>query len=398
MTLTRRAFFRTVGPGAGAPSHAMITARGREAMVGEFGSAGAGIIPPPDVDEIRISSNENPLGPGPSAIQAIRDNKDQSNRYPINSRITADAVRARIAEQFDDASADNIVISPGSTEVLRNCVRAFTSPSRPLVTAECSYENPRETAAYFDVPVRMIPNAGDLGLDLDKMAGAAIGAGLVFFCNPNNPTGTAHSGSDVRDFVRYVTKASPFTYILIDEAYHEYVTMPSHSTAIELALTHRNVLVSRTFSKAFGMAGLRQGWTIAKKETAAKMRAYKLTLGTNILGLAAVMGALDDPEHLKIEVKRNTEVRKYTVDFFRSHGFWVADSQTNFIFAKTNTPAKDFREACAKHKIIVGRDFPPFEKTHARISIGTMDEMKRATKVFTDVLGLSSTDAGAGSN
>ena len=398
MTLTRRAFFRTVGPGAGAPSHAMITARGREALEGEFGSVEAGIIPPADVDEVRISSNENPLGPGPAAIRAIRDNSDQSNRYPMNSRITDRAVRARLAEQIDGARSENIVIAPGSGEILRNCVRAFTSPSRPLVTAECSYESPTRTAAYFDVPVKTVPNAADLGLDLDKMAGAAIGAGLVFLCNPNNPTGTAHSRSDVNDFVRYVTKASPFTYILVDEAYHEYVTKPSYSTAVDLALTHRNVLVARTFSKAYGMAGLRQGWTLATKETAAKIRAYKLTLGTNILGLAAIMGSLDDPDHLKQEVERNTEVRKYTIDFFSSHGYWVSDSQTNFIFAKTNMPAKDFREACAKHKVSVGRDFPPYEKTHARISIGTMDEMKRATEVFAQVLGISATDAGAGSN
>ena len=118
----------------------------------------------------------------------------------------------------------------------------------------------------------------------------------------------------------------------------------------------------------------------------------------SILGLAAIMGALDDPDHLKQEVERNTEVRKYTMDFFRIHGYWVSDSQTNFMFTKTNMPAKDFREACAKHKVSVGRDFPPFEKTHARISIGTMEEMKRATEVFTEVLGISATDAGAGSN
>ena len=149
MTLTRRAFFRTVGPGAGAPSHAMITARGREALEGEFGSVEAGIIPPADVDEVRISSNENPLGPGPAAIRAIRDNSDQSNRYPMNSRITDRAVRARLAEQIDGASAENIVIAPGSGEILRNCVRAFTSPSRPLVTAECSYESPTRTAGIF---------------------------------------------------------------------------------------------------------------------------------------------------------------------------------------------------------------------------------------------------------
>ncbi len=396
MTLTRRAFLRTVGPGA--PSPAMITARGREALEGEFGALEAAIIPPADVDEIRISSNENPLGPGASAIQAIKDNIDQSNRYPMNSRIKARDIRARLAKMFDGATPDNIVVGPGSGEILRNCVRAFTSPNRPLVTGELSYERPGETAALFDIPVKKVANSADLGLDLDKMAGAAIGAGLVFLCNPNNPTGTAHSKRAITDFVRWVAKESPFTYILLDEAYHEYVTDPAYETGADLALKYRNLLVSRTFSKAYGMAGLRQGYTVATKQTAAKVNAYKLTFGTNILGLAAVSGSLDDPAHLKQEVERNTAVRDFTLDFFRSNGYWATDSQTNFIFVKTNMAAKAFREACAKHKVSVGRDFPPYQKEYARISLGTMDEMKRATEVFREVLGISSTDAGSGSN
>ena len=396
MTFTRRAFLRTVGPGA--PSPAMITARGREALEGEFGVVEVALIPPADVDEIRISSNENPLGPGPSAIQAIKDNIDQSNRYPINSRIKYRDIRARLAKMYDRATADNIVMAPGSGEVLRNCVRAFCGPNRPLVTGELSYGAPVETAELFDLPVKKVANSGDLGLDLDKMAGAAIGAGLVFLCNPNNPTATAHSKRAITDFVRWVAKESPFTYILLDEAYNEYVTDPAYETGADLALKYRNVLLGRTFSKAYGMAGLRQGYALATKETAAKIRGYMLTFGTNILGLAAISGTLDDPAHLEKEVERNTAVRDYTLDFFRSNGYWTTDSQTNFIFVKTNMTAKAFREGCAKHKVTVGRDFPPYEKEYARISLGTMDEMKRATEVFREVLGISATDAGSGSN
>jgi histidinol-phosphate aminotransferase len=153
--------------------------------------------------------------------------------------------------------------------------------------------------------------------------------------------------------------------------------------------------VSRTFSKAYGMAGLRQGYAIGGEETAAKLRAYKLTFGTNVLGLAAVVSSLDDPDHIKREVERNTEVRKYTLDFFRNAGISTTDSQTNFIFAKINMPAKDFRDACAKFNVHVGRDFPPYEKAYTRISMGTMDEMKRATEVFRQALGMASTDAAA---
>jgi histidinol-phosphate aminotransferase len=395
MTLSRRAFLRTVSPGTGVLAPAMVAARGREALVGEFGALKSPFIAPPDADEVRISSNENPLGPGPSAVASIRDNITQSNRYPMNAKITDTDVAKRIAKMYD-AQRENVVLAPGSTEILRNAVRAFCGPDRALVTGECSYENPVGTAEYFGVPVKAIPQKDDLGLDLDKMAGAAIGAGLVFLCNPNNPTATVHGKRAVSDFVRFLSKESPYTYVLIDEAYHDYVTDPSYETSADLALKYRNVFVSRTFSKAYGMAGLRQGYAIAGKETAETLRGYKLTFGTNILGLSAVRASLDDPAHIKQEAARNTEVRKYTLDFFRNAGFWATESNANFIFVKINRPAKDFREACAKFGVQVGRDFPPYEKTHARISIGTMDEMKRATEVFRQVLGMSATDAGSG--
>ncbi len=395
MTLSRRAFLRTVSPGAGVMSSAFIAARGREALEGEFGSLPSPFIPPPDADEIRISSNENPMGPGPSAVAAIRENLGESNRYPMNSKITDSMVANRIASLYG-AKRENVVLAPGSTEVLRNSIRAFCAPDRPLVSGECSYENPVRDAEYFGVPVKTVAmREQDLGLDLDKMAGAALGAGLVFLCNPNNPTGTAHGRTAISDFLRYVSKESPYTYVLIDEAYNDYVTDPNYSTSAEFALKYRNVFVSRTFSKAYGMAGLRQGYAVGGKETIAKLSPYKLTFGTNVLGLAAVSASLDDPAHLAKEIARNTEARKYTLDFFRGAGYWATDSQTNFIFVKTNMPAKQFREGCAKLKVQVGRDFPPYEKTHARISIGTMDEMKRATEVFRQVLGAAPTDSGA---
>ncbi|MFQ5790427.1 MAG: pyridoxal phosphate-dependent aminotransferase [Acidobacteriota bacterium] len=395
MSLSRRAFIRTLGQGGGAFSSVFITARGREALVAEYGAAlKEPVPPPPDVDEIRISSNENPKGPGPAAIKALRDSFDQTMRYPMNARMSDSDFRERLAKRFG-VKAENIVLGPGSTEILRNAVRCFTGPDKPLVTGECSYENPVRTAEHLGHPVKAIPNASDLSLDLDKMAGAAVGAGLVFLCNPNNPTATAHSAVAVKDFVKFVSKESPYTAILIDEAYHEYVTDPAYDTAVPLAMRYRNVFVSRTFSKAYGMAGLRQGYAVGQKEIIDKLRSLKLTFGTNILGIAAAMGSLDDPGHIEKEVARNVEARKFTLDFFNATGYPATDSQTNFIFVNIGGPAKEFREACKKYKVMVGRDFPPYEKTHARISIGTMDEMRRATEVFRKVLGAPATDSPA---
>ena len=392
MSLTRRAFMSALGlEEHRAVSIPLIAARGREALAATEPRSPA-IPPPPDLDEIRISSNENPLGPGPSAIKSLRGALDQTRLYPMNARISDSALRERLAKRFN-VKPENIVLAAGSSEILRNAVRAFTGPNEPLVTGSCSFENPVKAAERFGRPVKAIPLMPDLALDLDKMAGAAIGAGLVFLCNPNNPTATVHSAAAVKDFVKFVTRESPYTHILIDEAYHDYVTDPSYETFAELATRYRNVFVSRTFSKAYGMAGLRLGYAVGGKGTIDKLRALKLTVDTNILGMAAAMGGLDDDAHIEEEVARNTAARKYTLDFFRRAGYQATDSQTNFIFVNLGHPAKQFREACDKYKVNVGRDFPPYEKTHARISIGTMEEMRRATEVFQQVLGGSATDS-----
>ena len=228
MKTNRRSFLSFAGGrtalGAGA-LHA-ISARGREAWEAENGFRGAPVfVPPPEADEVRISSNENPLGPGPAAVAALRGEYGSIMRYPMNARISGDDLRKRIGEMYS-GKADNVVLAPGSSEILRNAVRVYTGPGRAMVTGECSYENPVRTAKYVGAPVKSIPMMGDLGLDLDKMAGASIGAGLVFLCNPNNPTGTVHSLADITDFVRFVKKESPYTAILLDEAYYDYVTHP----------------------------------------------------------------------------------------------------------------------------------------------------------------------------
>ena len=394
MMLTRRALLSNAGKGDNNPiSTAVIAARGREAMIAE---GNASLISPaiPSVDPDEIRSNENPLGPGQAALKSLRGEYDQMNRYPMNARISEEIFLEDLAKMHS-VKTDNIVLGPGSAEILRNSVRAFTGPEKPLVTAECSYENPVATSEQLGNPVRAVPNTPALGLDLDKMAGAAMNSGLVFLCNPNNPTGTVHGYHDISTFVRWVTKESPYTTILIDEAYHEYVTDPTYQTSINIALKYPNVFVSRTFSKAFGMAGIRVGYAIGHKETIARLRSFRLTLGNNILGIAAAVGALKDSAHINREIARNTLVKQFTLDFFRRAGYWTTNSQTNFIFVKLGIPAKKFREACAQHKVLVGRDFPPYERTHCRISIGTMDEMKHATRVFSEVLGLSVTDTGA---
>lgn len=386
MSLSRRGFITQLSPGRDAHAAALIAARGREALAAESRNREVGVLLPPAGGEIRISSNENPLGPGQHALDAITGKFPEAGRYPFNSTPNESALVAAVAKQFG-AKNENVVMGAGSGEILTNAVRAFTAPDRPLVTAWPSFENPYTTAEKIGTPIKAIPLDAQLRIDIPKMVAAVKGAGLVFFCNPNNPTATVHGATAVADFVKQVRQQSPETVILLDEAYHDYVTDPSYKTGVELALSTPNVFVARTFSKAYGMAGLRIGYAVGQPAVIKHLTRYKMPYNVSVPGIAAGITSLGNPGHIDQERTRNTEVRAFTTRAFESMGYKGTDSQTNFIFVDLKRPAKAFRDACAQQGVFVGRDFPPYEKTHCRISIGTKDEMQRAVEVFRKVLG-----------
>jgi len=383
--------------GAGFNAGEWIAARGHEEYQAQAaqGTEGRRTRPvlPPGVKAIRISSNENPLGPGKAAIEAIVRKFPEAGRYPFNSTPADSNLVSAIATKFS-AKPENVVLGAGSQEILKSAVRAFTSPTRGLVTASPSFENCPGLAKKLGHPVTEIKVDSACRLDLDGMAAAVKGAGLVFLNNPNNPTATVHGAKAVADFVQRVRAASPETVILIDEAYHEYVTNPEYQSAIPLALQTPNVFVARTFSKAFGMAGLRIGYAIGHADTVKPLARLKMPYNISVFGVAAAITALNDTKHIDEERARNTEVRAFTIKALDELGCKSTESQGNFLFVDIGRPAADFRDACAKHGAMVGRDFPPFEKTHVRISIGTMDEMKKATVVFRNVLRPVTTTAG----
>ena len=222
------------------------------------------------------------------------------------------------------------------------------------------------------------------------MIRASIGAGLVFLCNPNNPTSTVQTSADIEQTVRTIKQRSPETGILIDEAYLEYATKPGAFTMAKLALELPGVFVSRTFSKAYGMAGMRMGYAIGQPETMNKVgRAWGLG-SINELQAVAGIAALADKAHMQWEKMENKRVRDWTQAQFREMGFETPESDTNFIFVNIRRPAVEFRDGCRALGVAVGRDFPPMEKTYARISLGRMEDMEKAMPVFKQVLGKTS--------
>jgi histidinol-phosphate aminotransferase len=422
MSVSRRGFLQGLSAGrsrpifsTGSAAGEFMAARGHEEYLAELQQGPGGQMRerpqlPPGTTEIRISSNENPLGPGKAAIDAILGRFVEANRYPFNSS-PLDADLEILLGKLNGGKRENIVLGVGSQEILRNAVRVFMSPTRCLVEASPTYGNCSGQARQVGWTIVTAPVDAKLNIDLDALlelvknpaarasdADAAqprLAAGLVYLCNPNNPTATIMPSDQVSSFIAEVRKASPTTAILIDEAYSDYVTGKSFASAIPIALSTPNVIVAKTFSKAYGMAGVRVGYGIGQAETIHRMARYRMPYNVNTFGVAAAIASLKDPQHIKDEAARNTEVREFTLKALADMGFQSTDSQANFIFTdigKTMTAAA-FREACAKQGVMVGRDFPPLEKQWARISIGTMDEMQKATEVFRQVLRSTATAA-----
>jgi histidinol-phosphate aminotransferase len=381
MALSRRAFFRSVGAGsAGLMAGAILAARGSEAWAGSGDQAAA----PSAASLVRLDSNENPHGPGPLTLDAVRAAFGEAGRYPHRA---GDALPVAIATHLN-IQKDHVLVACGSGEILRIVVEAFASPARALVTALPTFETCTRTAQFLKYALHEVPVNDRLALDLPAMEARASGAGVLFICNPNNPTGPVHANTAIADFIARVRKASPGTMILVDEAYHEYVEDASYQTAIPLALEFPQVIVSRTFSKVYGMAGLRVGYAVARPETLRRMSGWRLGNGLNMLGIRGAIAALKDRDWVKRGRANNRAGREALRRAFEAMGFRVAESHGNFVFADIRRDAAGFARSCREMGIAVGRPFPPLN-TWTRVSVGTEDEVRQAIGVFRKVLGVT---------
>jgi histidinol-phosphate aminotransferase len=375
MSLSRRSFVHTMGAGA---AGLWIGGRGREG--GLFGETLRAQGPAPSVI---LSSNENPLGCHKDVLAAVRGAMTAAGRYPFTN---AFEVMELVAKKHD-VKPENVLLGSGSTQILRTATHVFTTRTAGLVAAMPAYEECADYARLMGHPITGVKLTSDLKTDLDAMLVASKGAGLVFACNPNNPVATAVSTADARTYIAKLMQQSPATTVLVDEAYFEYATMPGYETMIPDALANPRIVVARTFSKCFGMAGLRIGYAIGHKDTIAKMGDWDNIGDISVMALEGARAALAVPDSwVKAEQRRNAEARAFTQKWFADRGYTPTDSQTNFMFVNIKRPSKGFREACLADGVLVARDFPPFENTHVRISIGTMAEMQKAVQVFDKVL------------
>ncbi|HEY1732299.1 MAG TPA: pyridoxal phosphate-dependent aminotransferase [Terriglobales bacterium] len=317
-------------------------------------------------DAILINANENPLGPCAVARQAVAGVTPQSGRYLMEATNEFSKQYAQSVGVTDE----QVAIFAGSTEPLVYTVRAFCSPSASYVTADPGFEAGLFAAGRAKAHVVKVPLTKTYAHDVKGMIAAAPDAGVFYVCNPNNPTGTLTSHSDIEYLLDHKPKSA---VVMVDEAYIHFSDAP---TAIDLVKAGRDIIVLRTFSKLYGMAGLRCGFAIARPDLLETIYNYGGGNFMPVTAVAAASASLTDPNLLADRKRINTQVRNATFAWLDSNGYSYIPSQANFFLLDTKHPAKQVIAAMAQQNVVIGRVWPAMP-SYSRVTIGTSDEMTR---------------------
>ena len=327
-----------------------------------------------------IDSNENPLGPCDAARKAIADITPQGGRY--SSWLTEDLVK--MFTEAEGLKPEYVRVFPGSSEPLHFSVLAFTSPAKSYVTADPGYEAGMRAAKFSGARIAKAPLTKTYSHDVKAMLAAGPDAGVFYVCTPNNPTGTMTSHSDIERLVAEKPKGS---VVLVDEA---YIHFSDGISALDLVKADRDVIVLRTFSKIYGMAGLRCGMAIARPDLLAKLETYGGWGAMPITAVAAATASLKH-EHLLAERKQtNAAIRQKTFDWLDRQGYSYVPSESNCFMLDTKRPAKEVIDAMAARNVFIGRIWPVWP-TYTRITVGTQDEMDAFQSAFQAVMKNSKT-------
>jgi len=329
---------------------------------------------------VMIDSNENPLGPSQAARDAIAAIIPQGGRYLDN---LTDELIHTFAEQ-EGLSPDYVHCFPGSTPPLRFTIVAFTSPQRSYVTADPGYEAGVFAAAATGARVVKVPLTKTYAHDAKAMIAAAPDAGLFYICNPNNPTGTLTPHSDLEYLVENKPKGS---VVMVDEAYLHFCDAPS---TLDLVKAGKDVVVLRTFSKTYGMAGLRCGFAIARPELLDKIVDRSGWNFMPITALVAASASLKDPLLVPERKRINAAVRQETFQWLDRNGYSYIPSESNCFLLDTKRPGKQVIDAMVQQNVCIGRIWPVMP-TCVRITVGTREEMQQFQIAYKKVM--SSTTA-----
>ena len=377
MTISRRKFAQLLGASAAAAVARPALSLAKTAAAESKAAAAASTI-------VRLSSNENPYGPSPKAFKAMSDAFGLACRYPDER---ADALVESLAK-LNRVGRDQLLLGDGSGEILKLCADVFTGPlsndktasGGTLVVADPTFEAILYHAKLNRAEIVKVPLTAGFGHDLPKMLAAAK-KGLVYICNPNNPTASISPKNEVRQFIE---KAPNETTILVDEAYHHYADSPDYESMIPLVEDHSNLIVARTFSKIYGMAGLRCGYCVAQSYTIERLRERQSWDSTNIMALVAAMASLEDADQVTKGRALNAETRAFTTAELEKMGFQTIPSQANFIMIDVKRPVVPLIASLKHRKVEVGRLFRAMPN-HLRLTIGKKTEMESFLSAFREV-------------
>ncbi|MFZ0310243.1 MAG: pyridoxal phosphate-dependent aminotransferase [Candidatus Sulfotelmatobacter sp.] len=330
---------------------------------------------PAPKDAVMIDSNENPLGPGQSAREAISAIIPLGGRYL--DHLTHDLIHT-FAEQ-EGLNPDCVQAFAGSTPPLRFAIVAFTSPQRSYVTADPGYEAGMFAASATEARVVKVPLTKTYAHDARAMIAAAPDAGLFYICNPNNPTGTLTPHSDLEYLVENKPKGS---IVMVDEAYLHFCDAPS---TLDFVKAGKDVVVLRTFSKTYGMAGLRCGFAIARPDLLDKITDRSGWNFMPITALVAASASLKDPLLVPERKRINATVRQETFHWLDRNGYSYIPSESNCFLLDTKRPAKPVIDAMAQQNVFIGRLWPILP-TCTRITVGTHEEMEKFQSALQKVM------------
>jgi histidinol-phosphate aminotransferase len=284
--------------------------------------------------------------------------------------------------KINGVNRDQIVLGDGSTEILKLSAEAFTGSTQgKLIAADPTFEAVLEYAKANGAEIVKVPLTSSYSHDLEQMA-AATERGLIYICNPNNPTASITLKNDLRDFI---AKTPSATMILVDEAYFHYADSPDYESVIPLVSDHPNLIVARTFSKIYGMAGLRCGYCVAQPETIKRMHPYRMWDSVNVMALTAASASIDDVDQVKSDRRLNNEAKSIVTSELDKMGYKQIPSQANFIMFDCKRLVVPIIKAMKDRNVQVGRLFPAMPN-HMRLTIGKKSEMESFLNAFKRVI------------
>jgi histidinol-phosphate aminotransferase len=326
-------------------------------------------------DGVMIDSNENPLGPCQAAREALSAIIPQGGRYLDN--LTDELIH--IFAQQEGLNPEYVHAFPGSSPPLRFAVIAFTSPQKSYVTADPGYEAGMMAASASQARIVKVPLTKTYAHDVKAMLAAAPDAGLFYICSPNNPTGTLTPHSDIEYLVENKPKDS---VVMVDEAYIHFCDAQS---TLDLVKAGKDVVVLRTFSKTYGMAGLRCGFAIARPDLMGRIMDRAGWNFMPITALVAASASLKDPRLVPERRRINASIRQETFQWLDRNGYSYIASESNCFLLDTRRPGKQVIDAMAKQNVFIGRIWPVLPN-HVRITVGTHDEMQQFQDAFQKVM------------